>query len=72
MSIGYEDDGGKMVIIFKKNSISYLCSEKTKDYDEVSEYSKIYTLCIYEGENEIAKENIKIGEYHFNLKSKVI
>jgi hypothetical protein len=66
MSIGIEKKDGKMDIIFKKNSPLTLFSERNYSYD--SEKPLIIKLCAYEGENEIAKKNIKIGEYHFNLK----
>ena len=67
MSIGIETINGKMDIIFKKNSPINLASE-IKPYSYNSQFSKTIILRAYEGENEIAKKNIKIGEYHFNLK----
>ena len=66
MSIGIENKDGKMDIIFKKNSPLTLFSERNYSYD--SETPLTIKLCAYEGENEIAKKNIKIGEYLFNLK----
>ena len=65
MSIGIETSNGKMDIIFKKNSSLTLFAERKYFYN--SEIPLTIKLCAYEGENEIAKENIKIGEYKFNL-----
>jgi len=66
MSIGIETSNGKMDIIFKKNSSLTLFAERKYSYN--SKKSLTIKLCAYEGENEIAKKNIKIGEYKFNLK----
>ena len=65
MSIGIEKANGDMDVIFRKNSFTNNFTEK--EYNYKTKTPQTIRLTAYEGENKIAKKNIKIGEYLFHL-----